>query len=370
MALLRSLVFLVLGALPALATTSSQIPPKFNIPWGNSAGAAYITYPQPQSSQIGTVNCRASLTDGFPPLTFTSSGAGGCPPFGQDINGILKQITLWNQWNSMGGPVFYDATLSAAIGGYPKGARLTSTVLTGRVWISTADNNTTNPDDTTGAAANWTVPLGLNLPGTPVPLLSTTIPPGYVSANGLTVGNGSSNATGRANNDTYWLFVFLWNNCPSASCAMFNSGGGGVARGGSAQADWNANNAIQTINMNGAGLMGADSQNGTTTSNLVNVPVTTGSRTVPYSILGENLHVLTVGELAQHNHTDSGHTHTYGYPQVCNCGATNVANVNASSFPGNTNTTSTGNANIQNTGSNTPHNTVPRVVITYWVLQQ
>lgn len=136
----------------ASAETAASIPPKFSIPWGNSAGASYITYPTPQASQIGITNCAASLTDGFPPLTFTPASGGGCPPFGQNFNGILKQITLWSQWQSAGGPIFYDSGFSASIGGYPKQALLSNASTPGCFWQSSVDNNTSDPD---AAGANW-----------------------------------------------------------------------------------------------------------------------------------------------------------------------------------------------------------------------
>jgi hypothetical protein len=143
---------------PALAETAASIPPKFNIPWGNSASAPDIRT-IPQASQIGVQNCAASLTDGFPPLTFVPSNAGGCPPFGADFNGIFKQITQWNQWQQMGGPVSYDAGFATAIGGYPKGATLASaTAGPGVTWTSTVENNMSNPD---AGGANWiSGPLG------------------------------------------------------------------------------------------------------------------------------------------------------------------------------------------------------------------
>lgn len=145
-----SLLVLTFGS-PALALDDASIPLKFAIPWGNSAGSAYIRS-IPQTSQIGIQNCAASLTDGFPPLTFTPSSAGGCPPFGQDFNGILKQITQWSQWQQAGGPLFFDSGFSASIGGYPKGSSLTSTASPTCVWVSTVDSNTNNPDS---GGANW-----------------------------------------------------------------------------------------------------------------------------------------------------------------------------------------------------------------------
>ncbi|KAA1174648.1 hypothetical protein FP026_29625, partial [Rhizobium tropici] len=72
---------------------ASDIPVKFPIPFAASAGGGYIRA-IPQASQIGITNGAASLTDGFPPLTFLPVGAGGTPPWGQDFNGILNEITV------------------------------------------------------------------------------------------------------------------------------------------------------------------------------------------------------------------------------------------------------------------------------------
>lgn len=130
---------------------ASSIPSKFNIPFANSAGAGY-TRPIPEASQIGIQNGAASLTDGFPPANFLPQGAGGTPPFGQDFNGLLKQVTSWTQWQNAGGAVPYDQTFQLAIGGYPYGAIVESAATPGTFWICTADDNTTNPDT---SGANW-----------------------------------------------------------------------------------------------------------------------------------------------------------------------------------------------------------------------
>lgn len=150
--LLSLLVALLLTPSLAIALTQSQVPPKFGIPWGNSAGSSYIrSIPTP--SQIGIQNCAASLTDGFPALTFLPAAGGGCPPFGQDFNGILKQLSQWNQWQSAGAPNYYDAGFSTSIGGYPKGTILGAAATNGNFWLSTVDNNASDPD--TGGG-NWT----------------------------------------------------------------------------------------------------------------------------------------------------------------------------------------------------------------------
>jgi len=127
---------------------STNIPSKIPLPFANAASSTY-KYSIPTASQIGITNGKASLTDGFPPLTFTPIGSGGVPPFGGDMNGILYEITAIQQWQEAGGFFPYDSAFSTTVGGYPKGAVLQSSSFNG-LWVSTVENNTTNPD--TGGA--------------------------------------------------------------------------------------------------------------------------------------------------------------------------------------------------------------------------
>ena len=127
---------------------STNIPAKIPLPFANSASSTYKNT-IPTASQIGITNGKASLTDGFPPLTFQAISSGGIPPFGADFNGILNEITAIQQWQNAGGFFPYDSAFSTAVGGYPKGAILQAAAF-GGLWISTAENNTTNPD--TGGA--------------------------------------------------------------------------------------------------------------------------------------------------------------------------------------------------------------------------
>ena len=126
---------------------ASNAPSKIQTPFANAGDKQVI----PVASQIGVTDGRASYTDGFPPLTRTPIVAGGVPPFGTDMNGILNAVTAIQQWQSAGGRFVYDAAFAAAIGGYPKGATLQKADGSG-TWLCTADNNTANPD--TGGA-NW-----------------------------------------------------------------------------------------------------------------------------------------------------------------------------------------------------------------------
>lgn len=124
---------------------NSSAPGKIVAPFANSGGKTTI----PVASQTGIEDGRASFTDGFPPLTRTPLSAGGVPPFGTDMNGILFAITALQQWQSAGGGYSFDAAFAASINGYPKGALLLKSDFSG-FWQSTVEGNTSNPD--TGGA--------------------------------------------------------------------------------------------------------------------------------------------------------------------------------------------------------------------------
>lgn len=95
----------------------------------------------------------ASFNDGFPPLTRTPKTAGGIPPAGLDMNGVLYSMSAINKWNNAGAGYTYDSAFAndSNVGGYPKGARLLTSDGLG-YWQSTAENNTADPE---GANTNW-----------------------------------------------------------------------------------------------------------------------------------------------------------------------------------------------------------------------
>ncbi len=124
---------------------SSDTPTRVPLPFANSGTKNAI----PTASQIGITAGAASLTDGFPPLTFTPIAAGGVPPFGADFNGVLNLITATVRWIQAGGQFGFNTSFNTAVTGYPKGAVLQKATLAGS-WLNTVEGNTTNPD--TGGA--------------------------------------------------------------------------------------------------------------------------------------------------------------------------------------------------------------------------
>lgn len=129
-------------------------PGKLVLPFSASGAKNTI----PVASQIGIVAGAASLTDGFPPLTRTPLAAGGVPPSGLDMNGILYELSAILRWANAGAGYVYDGTFAADsnVGGYPKGARVLRSDGLG-YWLNTTDNNTTDPEaaGTAPALAGW-----------------------------------------------------------------------------------------------------------------------------------------------------------------------------------------------------------------------
>ena len=95
---------------------------------------------------------QATMVDGFPAETMTPIASGGVPPSGQDVNGILYQLSQHQVWLNSGGMYAYSASHATNIGGYPIGVVLQSA--DGQsAWLNTVDGNMTDPDG--GSAAGW-----------------------------------------------------------------------------------------------------------------------------------------------------------------------------------------------------------------------
>ena len=88
----------------------------------------------------------ASLQEGFPTVTMTDVDYGGMPPQGQDMNGILFDVTTAIRYQQAGGLFPYDATFAAAIDGYPLGAILTATDGS-CLYQNTVSGNQTDPEN-------------------------------------------------------------------------------------------------------------------------------------------------------------------------------------------------------------------------------
>lgn len=100
------------------------------------------TIPVTPSTGTGQTNY-ASYQKGFPPVTMTPLVAGGLPPQGMDMNGILYALSSSIGFSQSGGLPTFDEDFASTIGGYPLGAVLQSND-GASAYVSTIANNTTD----------------------------------------------------------------------------------------------------------------------------------------------------------------------------------------------------------------------------------
>ncbi|EOV0647715.1 phage tail protein [Cronobacter turicensis] len=109
------------------------------------------------SSTTTDNNGVATFDKGFPSVTMQPLSAGGIPPSGKDMNGVLYSTTIQQQWQNAGMTYPFSQDFSDAVSGYPKGAIVPSSVYTGQ-WLNLNESNGTSPESSTGANTGW-VPI-------------------------------------------------------------------------------------------------------------------------------------------------------------------------------------------------------------------
>ena len=166
----------------------------------------------PETSTSGSLAAgTASMDVGFPPLTRIPQSSGGIPPHGEDMNGILYSVTNKLQAYDAGAKYPFDSSFAAKIGGYPNGAIVASSDLSG-VWLSTIDGNLNNPEGTATTSTNW-IPLSFT------GISAISIPDANVTMTCLSAARPSLILTGTLTANRY-LYIPAWdkewtviNNC-------------------------------------------------------------------------------------------------------------------------------------------------------------
>lgn len=133
---------------------SSNKPKNLTMPF--ASGGAFN--PIPNESQVGVSPGKASFTDGFPPATRTPRAAGGIPPDGLDMNGILHDISAGLMYSQAYGALPWDSNFATATG-YPKDAIVN---YNGLLYRSLNEDNKAVPTNATawGAAKGVTPAAG------------------------------------------------------------------------------------------------------------------------------------------------------------------------------------------------------------------
>lgn len=122
-----------------MATTLPQLQP-LAMPFANNGDKN--TIPDSASDTPG----KASLSEGFPPITQTPIEDGGIPPSRADFNGILNLATRLQYFLQQGGYFTFDTTVATLLGGYPENAVLYNLQSDGSIHLlkSAKTNNTDN----------------------------------------------------------------------------------------------------------------------------------------------------------------------------------------------------------------------------------
>lgn len=137
--------------------------------------------------------------------------------------------------------------------------------------------------------------------------LQTVADPGWIMANDGTIGNVASGAT-FASLAALTLYTLIWNNISDTWAPV--TGG----RGGSAALDWAALKPIALTKMLGRALAISGAGSGLTVR-------------VPGQNLGEESHLLTVGEMPSHNHGGATGNHVHGLSTILTSGTFQNANI-------------------------------------------
>lgn len=129
-------------------------PPVVYRPFGAEQDVPYITVPIPDDAPV--TPGKASFQFGFPALTMTNPAAGGIPPSGADVNGILYTVSAWCAFLQAGQRSVYNVTVAAAIEGYSVGAVLAGDAL--YQYTNAVDGNEDDPEvDLSGWVRNVAV---------------------------------------------------------------------------------------------------------------------------------------------------------------------------------------------------------------------
>ncbi|MBN1085644.1 hypothetical protein JNO12_12970 [Erwinia aphidicola] len=107
-----------------------------------------------ESSTTTDNNGVATFDKGFPAITMQPLSAGGIPPSGKDVNGTLYSVTQQQQWQNAGMSYPFSADFASAIGGYPKGALLPNSTVTGQ-WLNLSEGNTSPPETSAIYNTGW-----------------------------------------------------------------------------------------------------------------------------------------------------------------------------------------------------------------------
>ena len=177
------------------------------------------------------------------------------------------------------------------------------------------------------------------------------LPPGrWLWLDDRNIGDSSSGATARANDDVLILFTKIWTDYSNTTAPIYTSAGAASTRGASAAADWSAHKRISLPKRQGRTLVAMDNygEGGSAAGAITGTWADTLG-----TVAGEEKHPLTAAENGPHSHTILVNS-AAGEGYVERSAAGNSAWVSGS---------------IGSSGSGTAHNTVQPSVPTKYIIR-
>lgn len=297
-------------------------------------------------------------------------------------NELYYQITLALQQYQTNG--FPDFITTADNGGSPYSYGLAAYVRYDdgagfAVYESIVSSNTSLPTD----ATKWrkVVPVSPFLTGFVQEYEGNSLPSGWVWANGQTIGNAASGATGRANADTEALFILTWNTFPQSIRPLQNSSGTVVSRGISAAADFAAGRRIPVRDKRDVASIGLSTMGGTTARGLVTASGSGLDPTALGNTGGVQNVTLDSSQIPAHTHgasslsTNSAGDHSHTFPVYRNGSGQNVVSESqlVPFSTGSTNTAGTHTHSItgttDSTGGGLAHTNVQPSTVTNFIIK-
>lgn len=155
-------------------------------------------------------------------------------------NTVLSVVGLPTAGQGIDGDFAYDSAFSTMYGPKAGGVWPAGKIIMGATGLQGPQGN----QGPQGVIAWDSLPVGTG------PLPFSSPPPGWIAADGGTIGNTGSGAT-RANVDCLDLFTLWWSKYTNAQVPLQDSTGAASLRGVDAASDWNANKRMVVFDVSG-----------------------------------------------------------------------------------------------------------------------
>ena len=210
----------------------------------------------PISGSDNNTDRQASLKFGLPALMSEPLDENGIPVPRQDLNGIYNLLSKITHYLMAGGYIPYLDSVSTAIGGYPKGAKIS---YDGNIYKSLVDSNTSIPTDSRKWELITYLPLkGGNMGGSITFDKDIHFAKGLTDDNCLSLCGGTSLSNGAAIRlaGKDYSGTAAPSGCFELQTAYYNNSPNVLQGNTDGSLKWNGRNIVRSVNGVNAGING------------------------------------------------------------------------------------------------------------------